>query len=175
MARDKKTGNVDSGPPKPPRPNVLPLPAPGLGMDEDFEMEDDLDRGLPKLPERPPEGPGKPSGAPRSGLAPPLFVKVEKYEDVIKDIQELRSYALSLRDALDALADIEKELKVGMEIAHKALDRLNVIISSLDSKLLRTAGVNIEGEVRSPKEVEGYIKNVYSQIEKLKNELRSIK
>ena len=170
MAKEKKTGNVNSEPPKPP---VLPLPAPAPGM-EDFEMEDDLDRGLPKLPERPPEEPGKPSRAPRSKLAPPLFIKVDKYENVIKNIQELRSYALSLRDALDALADIEKELKVGMEIAHKALDRLNVIISSLDSELLRTEGINIEGEVKSPKEVEGYIKNVYNQIERLKDELRAI-
>lgn len=161
MADGKKTGDLNSGPPRPP---ILPPPAP---MPE-RELED-FDEELPGLPERP-----SPSQAPRSRLAPPLFIKVEKYEDVIKNVQELRSYALSIRDALDALADIEKELRVGMEIAHKALDRLNAIISSLDSKLLRTEGINIEGEARSPKEVEGYIKNVYSQIERLKDELRAI-
>ena len=35
---------------------------------------------------------------------PPLFIKIEKYKEVIQSIQQLRAYALSLRDALDALA-----------------------------------------------------------------------
>ena len=132
-------------------------------MEEDLELAEKA----PKIYEKPPK-------AEKPGSAPPLFIKVDKYEDVIRNIQELRSYTLSLRDALDALADIEKELKVGMELAHKSLDRVNAIISMLDSKLLRTEGISLEGEIRAPKEVEGYIKNVYSQIEKLKSELQAI-
>ena len=171
MGKDKKSGNVNSGPPK---PDVLPPPAPLPEIEGIEENMDDLDKDL-ELPEpagKPPEK--EKSLEELSKSSPPLFVKVDKYEDVIKNIQELRSYALSLRDALDALADIEKELRVGMDIAHKNLDRVNVIISSLDSKLLRTEGINIEGELKAPKEVEGYIKNVYSQIEKLKSELQAI-
>ncbi len=172
MAKNKKSGIVNSDPPK---PDILPPPVPepedeGIALPgEDLDMEEDLELAeeAPKISEKPPE-------AAKPGSAPPLFIKVDKYEDVIRNIQELRSYTLSLRDALDALADIEKEMKVGMELAHKSLDRVNAIISMLDSKLLRTEGIRLEGEIRAPKEVEGYIKNVYSQIEKLKSELQAI-
>lgn len=172
MAKDKKSGDRDSGIPK---PFILPPPAPGPEPEEIDEIEEDLESSGPsgKAPGKP--EPGKPPAGPSGSKdMPPLFVKVDKYEDVIKNVQELRSYTLSLRDALDALADIEKELKVGMEVAHKTLDRVNAIISMLDSKLLRTQGIDIEGEVKTPKEVEGYIKNVYGQIERLKSELKAI-
>ncbi len=174
MRRFRKAGDADSGPPKPP---VLPPPAPEPEMGREMGEEDLDDLDIPESQEPPegmPEEAEEPAMQSTTRLAPPLFIKIDKYEDVIKNVQELRSYALSLRDALDALADIEKELKVGMEIAHRALDRANAIISVLDSKLVRTDGIDIEGEIKAPKEIEGYIKNVYGQIERLKDELRAI-
>jgi len=54
------------------------------------------------------------------GKGPPLFIKLEKYQDVINTIHKLKTFSLSLRDALDALADVEKELQTGMSLAHKA-------------------------------------------------------
>jgi hypothetical protein len=103
---------------------------------------------------------------------PPLFIKVDRYKDIIKNIQELKSYALGLRDALDALADIEKELKTGLELTNKALDRFNTIISLLDAKLLKFH----EGgdEARVPGEMDEYVKNLYDQMEKIRHELRTI-
>lgn len=178
MAKDKKSGDVNSEPPKPPAlPSSVPVPEmKGIGSELELPGEDLDDLDMPKMPElhKPQNKVETPSPTLSSKSAPPLFVKVDKYEDVIKNLQELRSYSLNLRDALDALADIEKELKVGMDIAHKALDKVNSILSSLDAKLLRTGSINIEDELKAPREVEGYIKNVYGQIEKLKSELKAI-
>jgi len=172
MGKGKKEDSANNEPPKPP---VLPEPAPAprdLDMPlpgEDLNDLDDLDeQKMPKLDKPPERAPA------HHKSAPPLFVKVDKYDEVIKDVQELRSHSLSLRDALDALADIEKELKVGMEVAHKALDKVNSILSSLDASLLRPGNVTLEDKTKAPKEVEGYIKNVYGQIEKLKSDLRAI-
>ena len=110
-----------------------------------------------------------------SDASPPLFIKVDKYGEVVKNVQRLKSFALGLRDALDALADIEKELSTGLTIANRALDNFNSTISILDSKLLRVAATGIDKtDVNIPDELDDYIKNVYEQMNKLKHELKTI-
>jgi hypothetical protein len=111
----------------------------------------------------------------QEGPYPPLFIKIDKYKEIIQNLQRLKSYALSLRDALDALNDIEKELKTGIEITQKALDDFNAIIAVMDSKLIRLTGGEegeFEGEV--PEHMDDYIKGVYDQISKIRDELRTI-
>jgi hypothetical protein len=106
---------------------------------------------------------------------PPLFIKIDKYGEVVKNIQRLKSFALGLRDAIDALSDIEKELSTGLSIANRALDNFNTTISLLDAKLLRVAGTNLtDAEVDVPDELDSYVKNIYDQMNKLKHELKSI-
>ena len=109
---------------------------------------------------------------------PPLFIKLDKYGDVVESIQKLKSTALSLRDALDALDDVEKELRNGLSITQKALDSFNTVLTMLDSKLLKVEHVDdhrLSGEAKSTRgEVNAYIKDVYDQIEKIKGELKAI-
>jgi hypothetical protein len=135
-------------------------------------------RAAPNLPELhvPPAGTAIEAPAPRAPpkpAAPPLFIKIDKYRDVLKNVQELKSYSVGLRDAMDALADVEHELKVGMDIANKALDRFNTLLSLLDSKLIRIDGVE-PSDVQTPKEIDDYVKGLYDQIERIKHELRTI-
>jgi hypothetical protein len=138
---------------------------------------------MPSMPPAPspPRRPAAPRQAPPSddsqsqGSYPPLFIKIDKYKDIVQNLQRLKSYALSLRDALDALDDIEKELKTGIQITQKALDDFNAIIAVMDAKLIRLTGGDegeIEGEV--PEHMDDYIKGVYDQIAKIRDELRTI-
>jgi len=118
---------------------------------------------------------GRDAESPQEGAYPPLFIKIDKYKEIIQNLQRLKSYALSLRDAMDALNDIEKELRTGIEITHKALDDFNAIIALMDSKLIRLAGGDegdFEGDV--PEHMDDYIKGVYDQISKIRDELRTI-
>jgi len=120
--------------------------------------------------------------------SPPLFIKVDKYRDVLKNIRNLRSYILNLRDALDVLEDIQKEFANGVQIAQRAVDELNVILSSLDSFFLKPHTIEHEDidemeeedysprhpEARSPNEMETYVRDVYGELEKLRSHLKSI-
>jgi hypothetical protein len=110
--------------------------------------------------------------APDVSISPPLFIKLDKYSDIVKNLQKLKSFSLAMRDALDAVSDIEKELTSGISLAHKALDEFNHAIANLDSKVLRAHGA--EGAADT-KEIDDYIKNVYGQMERIKKELGSIK
>jgi hypothetical protein len=118
-------------------------------------------------------------GQPREGEvrgvhgSPPVFIKIDKYTDIVKNLQKLKSYSLSLRDAIDALSDIEKELTTGISIANKALDDFNTIIAILDSKLLRASAIE-EFDIGAPADVEKYIKGIYDQMDKIKTELKEM-
>ena len=113
--------------------------------------------------------------------APPLFIKVDKYRSVLEQIEKLRSFALSLRDALDALTEMEREIQAGLAICHKGLDNLNATLSILHSTLSRShveeshiKSVTEPIRVETPREIEDYVKGMYQQMEKIKRDLEAI-
>jgi hypothetical protein len=148
------------------KPAVPPPPGPGL-PEPVPRARADMVEPL-KLPET-----GKAKGAPEIHGSPPVFIKIDKYSDIVKNIQKLKSYAMSLRDALDALSDIEKELTTGISISHKALDDFNTIIAILDSKLLRASAIE-DLDVDKAGDVEKYVKGIYEQMDKIKAELKDL-
>ena len=129
----------------------------------------------PTLPEIK-KSPSPPRPPAPQAQSPPLFIKVDRYRDIIKNIRDLKSHLLNLRDALDVLEDMQKEVANGIEIAHKTLDELNTLISHLDSFFLRPQGIetHMEREEGSAEEVGNYVRDVYTQLEKLRSQLRAI-
>ncbi|MEM5812590.1 MAG: hypothetical protein QXN71_01980 [Candidatus Aenigmatarchaeota archaeon] len=136
------------------------------------------DISLPAAPEAPRRQSAPAYATKESGESfPPLFIKIDKYKELVQNLQRLKSYALNLRDALDALSDIEKELKTGIQLTQKALDDFNAIIALLDAKLVRLSEGEEGGEVETaepPERMDDYIKSVYDQIDKIRSELRTI-
>lgn len=171
----------ETKPPKPPNPPKQKAYEPPKEMKPGI-MRDIKPGGarLPPLKFSPPEG------APKG--SPPLFIKIDKYREVLRNIRNLRSYILNLRDALDVLEDMQKELANGVHIAQRTVDELNVILSSLDSFFLKPQAIEHHErdeemeeaykphhpEAPAPREVEGYVKDVYGELEKLRSQLKSI-
>ncbi len=139
--------------------------------DEDLQMP-----AAPEPPRRPAVRRERLQPSESEAKSPPLFIKIDKYKDLVQNLQRLKSYALSLRDALDALDDIEKELKTGIQMTQKALDDFNAIIAVLDTKLIRLSEGEDGGEFEeeAPEHMDDYIKNVYDQIAKIRDDLRTI-
>lgn len=190
------------GMPPPPLPaSDIDLPAPAAPRrpeEKEEEKPEEKQEKQEKEPGKPEEKPGPPSppepppGAkaekaepirmPDTGGAretpeihgsPPVFIKIDKYSDVAKNLQKLKSYAMALRDALDALSDMEKELSTGISIAHKALDDFNTTIAILDSKLLRASAIE-DFDVEKAGDIEKYVKGIYDQMDKIKAELKDL-
>lgn len=154
--------------------------------------EQDYPKPPLKLPEieklqRPPQP--MQSGAPASRgtgspEAPPLFIKVDRYDEIVKNIRDLKSSVLNLRDSLDVLEDIEKEIANGIGIAHRSIDELNSAITNLDSFFMRPQGVRHHmdedlpargsGGVGRPR-VEDDMRDVYGQVEKLRAQLKAMR
>jgi hypothetical protein len=155
-----------------PEENEMPPAPEARESDENFSPPlklPEIKRSLPKPPTRP---------APSQ--SPPLFIKVDKYRDVVRNIRELRSYILNLRDALDVLKDMQREIANGIEIAQKTLDELNSITSSLDSFFMKPHTMDRPGEyeereeLEESDEVDTSMRDVYGQLEKLRAQLRAI-
>jgi hypothetical protein len=152
-----------------PRPMTRPAPseseipeAPSPGRMERMSPRPKYDKPLPKAEHHPLHS------------APPLFIKIDRYQEVVDSIQKLKSLALGLRDALDALADIEKELTTGINIAHKALDDFNTIISMLDSKMTRVGEIGTGRSNAESSEINTYVRGIYDQMDKIKRELKNV-
>lgn len=160
----KKSGKEKGGIAIPPAPRPVNAPEsmslPATTPPSPIIMPEPVDRP-PMVPEMP------------LGKSPPLFVKIDKYKEMVKNLQSLRSLSMNMRDAIDALSDIEKELSSGISIAQKALDNINTTISRLDSKLLRVEGL-VETSPGA-EDVENYVKNMHDQIKKVKKDLDGLK
>lgn len=108
------------------------------------------------------------------GKGPPLFIKIDKYGEVVNNLYKLKTYSLGLRDALDVLADVEKELQHGLSITHKALDKFNSTISTLDIKITRISPSDVEDADLDTEEMDEYVKRLHEQMERIREELKSI-
>ncbi|MCD6590784.1 MAG: hypothetical protein J7K72_02315 [Candidatus Aenigmarchaeota archaeon] len=111
--------------------------------------------------------------------SPPLFIKIDRYNEVIKNLRNLRNRALNLKDALDILEEIHKEIENAIDVAQKTLDEVHMLITNLDSFFLRPQAaetpIDEEYAPEGPSELDNYVKDVYSQLEKLKAQLRAIR
>ena len=121
--------------------------------------------------------------SPESSKSPPLFIKVDKYRSIIKNIRDLKSHLLNLGDALDVLEDMQKELANGVQVANKTLDEVNSLISSLDSFFLKPKSMQSDmeeetlpqpgmGQIQS--QSDSYTRDMQGQVEKLRAQLRAI-
>ncbi|MBN2101696.1 MAG: hypothetical protein JW716_02390 [Candidatus Aenigmarchaeota archaeon] len=159
------------------------------------EIRDIVDNsGRPMQPSQIPQGPprqpvqGPPRGPPQirppAQIRPPpqpepqpstpsLFIKIERYQEIAKQIQSLKSLALTLRDAMEALSEMEKELKNGMQMAQGALDKFNYTLLQLDGSLIRSQGVAMS-PTEDTKELEEYVRGVYKQVQRMKGDMRTI-
>lgn len=178
MANEEEGISIPNVPKPIPKPTTTPaVPA----ADSERELpEAPSPRGIHAVPEQ--TGVRKHVATPEhvhthhasSAAAPPLFIKIDKYQEVVDSLRKLKSISLSLRDALDALADIEKELTTGITISHKALDDFNTIISILDSKLMRMGELGTGRGRESPGDLNTYVRGIYDQMDKIKQDLKNV-
>ncbi len=194
-APPKRGPPMDLPPPPLPRGMSRPGPPPVPGRNSRPPMRTPFMAPPRNNPPRPvPRAPPEPERemerrtipVPHGGDSPPLFIKIEKYREVVRHLVEVKTYMLNLRDALDVIADVNKEIENGIDIARKTLDELNVTVTNLDSFIVRPESIedlteSFEGEggerdesYAKSRELEGYVKDVYGQLEKLKGQLRNI-
>lgn len=165
-----------------------PIPPPPIKPSEKKttlpEKDEFIDAPVPFMARPPQQSPRSPPahspqaasimGMPTTSRGPPLFIKIEKYREVVNNLHKLKTYSLSLRDALDALAEIEKELQQGISLTHMALEKFNETIAVIDAKMTRMTPDDTEDHPRDVEELDKYAHELQDQMEKIRRELKNI-
>jgi len=149
---------------------------------------------LPKPPELPPQfrkepEPETPAPAPREiqREAPvyeerpkpsfaPLFVKIERYREVLDRLEEIKGSMNSLKELIELLVQVDDIRREGMGMLKEAVGKLMDTIIALDEEFVRPEGA--EGEIiRQPtaeSAVKSYVSDLQAELKQLRKELSKL-
>ncbi len=114
----------------------------------------------------------------------PLFVKIERYRNVLATIDNLKSILLGVRDLLNLMQQIDK-IKLESEMfLQKNIQEIVKNIAEMDKEFVRPKGIpeGIKLSADDSKEskelhagkVESYVDELSRELERLRSQLRSI-
>lgn len=103
----------------------------------------------------------------------PLFVKIDRYRNVLNALGQLKTSVIMIRNSFSTLNELEKARYETLKLIEDAVGKLESKLSALDAELLRPAGQHIEAspEYQDVQTVHATVADLKGQIEQLKSEL----
>jgi len=111
---------------------------------------------------------------PDAPSAAPLFVKVDKYREILKDVQEVRLSISGMKQIMDLMNDVDSIKLEGIKMLRATIHRLDKTMTEIDSDLLRPRGAVMDEIGREDVEVrhiETSLTELQKQLGDLKREL----
>jgi len=107
--------------------------------------------------------------------AAPLFVKLERYGNILEAINEIKMTVVKIKNALAILSDLDNLRDENLKLIKDATDAMENRVGLLDTEFLKPSGL----EEKLPPEVyteglEDVLDNLKVQVGQLKAELESI-
>jgi len=139
--------------PEPPSPSASESPE--LSEEEFSEMPEDIEepsiagdreeaprqdterKELPDVTRRPPQ---RKEGS--SDDFAPLFVKIDKYNQVLQNLEEIRSSLDSLKELFELMNEVDEVKRRGMNELKKGMSDLANTLVSMDEKFIRPEGTD---------------------------------
>ncbi|HLC77251.1 MAG TPA: hypothetical protein VJH04_03545 [archaeon] len=136
----------------------------GRDVKEIKKMMDEHEEEMPEMP------------AVERETGAPLFVKVDKYRDIIKTIQELKLFVASTKQVFDVLQEADNLRADALNVLRATVQRLERSILEIDAELLRPHGVGIT-ETKSDEvgHLESSLEELQKQLLDLKRELQGMR
>jgi len=109
------------------------------------------------------------------GEALPLFVKLEKYEEIVSKIKEMRSYLDAVRQSFSLLAELEMIRNDALKIVSSTITRFERMVIEMDAELVKPG--SLESEFKEPdiEHLDNALTDLQNQIKALRSELESLK
>ncbi len=110
--------------------------------------------------------------------AAPLFVKIERYRQILTAIGNMKTALVIIKNSMDTLNQIDKVRNQTIGIVNDIIGKMDEKLIDLDNDLLRPAGFQTS-EVASPEQqdirsIEATVSDLQGQIEQLKTELNKV-
>ncbi|MBU5537259.1 MAG: hypothetical protein QW818_00740 [Candidatus Aenigmatarchaeota archaeon] len=126
---------------------------------------------IPEEPKSPPIIKREPESPPVA----PLFVKMDRYRQILTTIGNLKTAVMIVKNSLGTLQQIEKVRDETFNIVNDIVEKIDNKIIELDNNLLRPAGFHESEEIFSEQQdirtIEATVADLRGQIEQLKSEL----
>lgn len=146
----------------------------------DFEKE----FGIPAVGEKPRQLPvfrveekhdlSKPSVSrayQKSDASAPLFVKVDRYNEIITKLQETKDLLRGVKTVFPVLLEIDQVKKDATESLRVALQKIEKNMAELDSDLARPGQARLEAPSEMPTHIENSLSDLQSQLSSLRGQL----
>ncbi len=112
---------------------------------------------------------------PERQTAAPLFVKIDRYKQILGTISGLKTSLVIVKKSLAMLEQIEKLRATTIDVVTQSINKVDQKIGSLDNELLRPTGYHDPGEGTSEyqdaRSLESTISDLQEQIEQLRSDL----
>jgi hypothetical protein len=80
---------------------------------------------------------------PERETSAPLFVKIDKYREVLKGVQEMKLFVSGVKQTFVVLQEIEALRADAINIMRATVQKLDKSITEMDAELLRPKGVSL--------------------------------
>ncbi len=111
----------------------------------------------------------------RQEISAPLFVKVEKYREILSSVHEMKIFISGIRQLFDILNELEAVRSDTIKIMRATLQRLEKGVVEIDTELLRPRGLVAEARGEEASHIESSLSELQSQLGELKRELQEMK
>ncbi len=111
-------------------------------------------------------------------LGAPLFVKVEKYREVLTALQEVKLFVSGVKHLFAIINEIDAVRADATNIMRATVDRLEKSVIEIDSELLRPRGITLTDHDRTSTEighVEQSLNDLQAQLADLRGELQGVR
>ncbi len=106
----------------------------------------------------------------------PLFVKVDKYREILSSVQEMKIFVSSTRQLFNVLHELETVRSDAISIMKATIQRLEKSVIEIDSGLLRPRGVSeIAHGNAETQHLENSLTELQAQLAGLRKELQELK
>lgn len=147
-------------------PEVAKTEIPSKKSEETPNLEEEVPKELPK--ER-----AETRGESESAS---LFVKLDKYADVLKLLNDLKMSVNTMKDSFMIITELKSITDDSFKILQNMIENTTERLDSLDSRFVRPPGFKEEkatkSEIMSQEEIKDVLKSLKGQVDKLKNGLK---
>lgn len=101
----------------------------------------------------------------------PLFIKLERYKEIINKIESIKSTLAGLKSCLSILKDLEKLREENIKVADSIISKLEKKLEELDSEFTQPGGALTHiKEIKDVESLVSSIADVKAEIERIKTE-----
>jgi hypothetical protein len=148
--------------------------APEIPEASPFDLEEtapEVDMGF----EREVRSISKPATSEETVQFAPLFVKIDRYRQILNAMNYLKSMLAMVKNNFNVLNEMEKLRNDNLKLVQEAVDKIDKKIKTLDSEFLRPSGfIEQMPELHDVQGLQATIADLRSQVDQLKSDLKNI-